>query len=208
MEVIEFALKERDKTNPYLVPAIVYGKDMDNISLAFDRKDFRQLIKEHGRNVYLQCKLPDGKTIPSIIQEIQKDVVTFEPYHVDFLAVNSDQDVTITVPIRLVNHENCKGIKNGGKLQFVLFKTKIAGKPEQLPKEIILDIDDLDIGEVLFTRDIPLEDGIKLVSPSNLKIVGIFSRQATAEEEEEAAAEATEGVKTSEEETSTEEKSE
>ena len=102
MEVFELELKNRDKTNPYLIPAVVYGKGVDNISVAFDRKEFVRLVKQNSRNIFLQCKMPDGKVIPTIIQEIQKDVVTLEPYHVDFLAVNKDQDVTISVPIEPV----------------------------------------------------------------------------------------------------------
>ncbi|MCK5849214.1 MAG: 50S ribosomal protein L25 [Caldisericia bacterium] len=192
MEVFEFELKNRDKTNPYLVPAVVYGKGMDNISLAFDRKDFVRLVKHNSRNIFLQCKLPDGKVIPAIIQEIQKDVVTLEPYHVDFLAVSKSQDITITVPIKLTNKENCMGIKNSGKMQHVLFKMKLSGKPEVLPKEILIDIEAFDIGTVIFTRDIKLDDGVTLSSPSDLKIMSVFSRSAAeiaAEEEEKAAEE-------------------
>ena len=192
MEVFEFELKNRDKTNPYLVPAVVYGNGMDSVSVAFDRKEFVRLVKHNSRNIFLQCKLPDGKVIPTIIKEIQKDVVTLVPYHVDFLAVDKDQEVTITVPIKLINKENCIGIKNSGKMQHVLFKTKLSGKPEALPKEIVLDITNFDIGTVIFTRDIKLDDGVTLASPSDLKVMSVFSRSAAeiaAEEAEEKAEE-------------------
>ena len=126
---------------------------------------------------------PDGKVIPTVIKEIQQDVVTFEPFHVDFMALRKDQKITITVPVRLQNKEKCAGIKNGGKLQFVLFKVKIAGKPEDLPRELHLDITDLDIGEIIYTRDLPLNEGITMVSPSNLKVVGFYTRNIQVEEE-------------------------
>ena len=185
MEVIEFGLKERDKMNPYLVPAIIYGKGMENISIALDRKEFKQLIKNNGRNIVLNCTLPDGKKITTVIKEIQKDVVTFEPYHVDFMALSTDQEITITVPVRLQNKEQCAGVKNGGRLQFVLFKVKISGKPEHLPREINLDVTNLDIGNVLYTRDLILNEGVTMISPYNLKVAGIFTRNAQLDEEAE-----------------------
>jgi large subunit ribosomal protein L25 len=183
MEVIEFGLKQRDETNPYLVPAIIYGKEMENIPVALDRKELKQMLKKNGKNVIMNCTLPDGKVIPTVIKEIQQDVVTFEPFHVDFMALRKDQKITITVPVRLENKEKCAGIKNGGKLQFVLFKVKIAGKPEDLPRELHLDITNLDIGEIIYTRDLPLNEGVTMVSPSNLKVVGFYTRSIQVEEE-------------------------
>ena len=118
--------------------------------------------------------------------------MTLVPYHADFLAVDKDQEVTITVPIKLTNKEICIGIKNSGKMQHVLFKMKVTGKPEVLPKEIVLDIANLDIGTVIFTRDIELGDGVTLASPSDLKVMSVFSRSAAeiaAEEAEEKAEE-------------------
>jgi large subunit ribosomal protein L25 len=183
MEVIEFGLKQRDKTNPYLVPGIVYGKEMENIPIAVDRKEFKHILKKNGRNVILNCTLPDGKKMPLVIKEIQQDVISFEPYHVDLMALQNDQKITITVPVRLENKEQCAGVKNGGKLQFTLFKVKIAGKAEDLPREIPLDITDLDINQTLYTRDLDLPNGVSMVSPYNLKIAGIFARNVALEGE-------------------------
>ncbi len=205
MEVIEFGLKQRDKTNPYLVPGIVYGKEMENIPIAIDRKEFKHILKKNGRNVILNCTLPDGKKIPLVIKEIQQDVVSFEPYHVDLMALQDDQKITITVPVRLENKEKCAGVKNGGKLQFSIFKVKIAGKAEDLPREIPLDITNLDIGQTLHTRDLGLPNGVSMVSPLNLKVAGIFARNAALETEASANEETPEGETASSSKGSTEE---
>ncbi|MDD4028807.1 MAG: 50S ribosomal protein L25 [Caldisericia bacterium] len=182
MEVIEFGLKQRDETNPYLVPAVIYGKEMETISIALDRKEFKQVLKKNGKNVIMNCTLPDGKIIPTVIKEIQQDVVSFEPFHVDFMAIRKDQTITITVPIRLQNKEKCAGVKNGGKLQFVLFKVNISGKPEDLPRELTLDVTDLDVGHIIYTRDLPLSNGVTMASPLNLKVVGFYSRNVSADD--------------------------
>lgn len=185
MEVFDLTLTKRDKNNPYLIPAILYGKGLENIPVAFDRKEFTQLVRKNGRNIYLHCHMPDGNIVSAIIKEIQKDVITFEPYHVDFLIVEKDQTTTITVPVKVINKENCLGMKNGGKMQHVLFKMTLSGKPENLPKEIVIDTTGLDIGTVIFTRDIPLEEGVQLVSAHDLKVMSVFSKSNIEKQEEE-----------------------
>ena len=208
MEVIEFGLKQRDKANPYLVPGIVYGKEMENIPIAVDRKEFKHILKKNGRNVILNCTLPDGKKMSLVIKEIQQDVVSFEPYHVDLMALQDDQKITITVPVRLENKEKCAGVKNGGKLQFTLFKVKIAGKAEDLPREIPLDVTNLDINQTLYTRDLGLPSGVSMVSPLNLKVAGIFARNVALDGETASAEGTPEGEAAASAEGSTEESKE
>lgn len=174
MKILDIDLKNRQKKDPYQIPAVIYGHNIQgSIPCELNKKEFVRLVKPNGRNIILKCNLEDGTSHHALIKEIQKDVLTLEPIHVDFLAVSLDKEIEITIPIHTSGESI--GEKMGGILEQVTFKITIKGKPDILPEHITIDLTNYDIGTHLHASDLPLEKGVSLISAIDAAIISIVA---------------------------------
>jgi large subunit ribosomal protein L25 len=191
------------------VPAVLYGREeIMHISVPFS--ELRKLI--YTPNVYLIDLDIDGEVHKAIIQDMQWHPVEEQVLHIDFLKVEADKPVKISLPIVLTGR--AKGIKAGGKLKQNMRKLKVKALAEHLPDTIEIDITRLGIGDGYKVEELERANLEFLDNKSNL-IVGVISSRAAAagmllpedEEEEEGAegeevvaegAEAAEGEESSE----------
>lgn len=190
MKTLDIELKNRQTKDPYQIPAVIYGHNITgSIPCQVNRKDFIRLVKPNGRNIILNCLLDDGTKHSALIKEIQKDVLTLDPIHIDFLAISLDKDIEITIPVHTKGESI--GEKMGGKVEQVTFKVTVTGKPQLLPENITIDMTDYDIGTHLHASDITLEKGVSLVSALDAAIISIVAphiEMVAAEENAEAPA--------------------
>jgi len=131
-----------------------------------------------------------------MIKEIQADPVSHQYLHIDFYEVRMDRKITATVPVVLKG--TAKGIISGGIVQNIRRELEVECFPADIPKNIIIDISDLDIGDAIHVEDIKLEGDIEIPYDVNFAIVTVVSSKMTeekpvaegeeAEGEEEAAA--------------------
>ena len=70
-----------------LVPAVVYGKGVDNSVIAVPAKDMGRVIKAHGSKAELELAIEGGATVSVRIQEVQRGKVSRELMHLDFVVV-------------------------------------------------------------------------------------------------------------------------
>jgi large subunit ribosomal protein L25 len=181
------------------VPAVLYGhEEIMHISVPFS--ELRKLI--YTPNVYLVDLEIDGEVHKAIIQDMQWHPIEEQVLHIDFLKVEDDKPVKISLPIVLTGR--AKGIKAGGKLKQNMRKLKVKALAEHLPDTIEIDITKLGIGDSYKVEEIERANLEFLDNKSNL-IVGVISQRAAMaamllpedeedeEEGEEGAAEGAEG---------------
>ena len=83
------------------IPAIVYGPGMDPIAVSVVRRDLRLALSgPAGVNTVLDLTV-DGTVYPAIVKELQRHPVRRTVSHVDFLQVNLNEEIVISVPVRL-----------------------------------------------------------------------------------------------------------
>ena len=177
------------------VPAVLYGhEEIMHISVPFS--ELRKLI--YTPNVYLVDLEIDGEVHKAIIQDMQWHPVEEQVLHIDFLKVEDDKPVKISLPIVLTGR--AKGIKAGGKLKQNIRKLKVKALAEHLPDTIEIDITKLGIGDGYKVEELERANLEFLDNKSNL-IVGVISSRAAAagmllpeDEEEEEGAEGEEGT--------------
>jgi large subunit ribosomal protein L25 len=177
------------------VPAVLYGhEELMHISVPFS--ELRKLI--YTPNVYLIDLDIDGEVHKAIIQDMQWHPIEEQVLHIDFLKVEDDKPVKISLPIVLTGR--AKGIKAGGKLKQNMRKLKVKALAEHLPDTIEIDITKLGIGDGYKVEELERANLEFLDNKSNL-IVGVISSRAAAagmllpeDEEEEEGAEGEEGT--------------
>lgn len=182
------------------VPCVLYGGEKQVCFYAHEN-DFRNLV--FTPDVFIVELDIEGQKYRAVMQDLQFHPVTDKLLHLDFLEIFDDKEVTVTIPVQLEG--NAVGIRNGGILSFRRRKIITRAIPGNLPDYIVINIEDLDIGQSIFIKDLRNEN-YSFIAPDNAIVVGVrTARELIVEEEEE---ESEEGVEAEGEETASQEKTE
>jgi len=186
------------------VPATVYGRGEESVSLAIQAEEFADLLKTPGGRLSLINLNVDGKgskVHPVMIQEIQRDPITSKVLHVDFHRVRMDEPVHASVPVILLGE--APGTREGGILEQVTRELDVRALPDHIPTHIDVDVSHLEFGDNIIVRDVQVPEDVEVLGPLpdivvasvRLPVVHIEEVVPEAEEElEEVAEEAAEGV--------------
>src|SRR3954467_11897887 len=177
------------------VPAVMYGSKDKPESLQVSKRDINALLSHAaGENILVELEIA-GKSRLALVQEVQHAPLGGAVLHVDFHAVSQDEVIEADVPLEPVGIAN--GVKNfGGLLEQSLRALSIECLPRDLPDVITVDVSNLNIGDAIHVREIPLPPGVTAKMPPDLTAISVMA--PTVEEEPTAAAEAPtapEGIK-------------
>ena len=172
------------------IPAILYGSDIENVSLSVSNYDMEHLFKKVSYSqALLNLVVENGQSFEKMvmIKEIQADPVSHQYLHIDFYEVKMDRKITATIPV--VMKGTAKGVTNGGITQIIRRELDVICFPSDIPKNIEIDISDLDIGDAIHVEDIKLEGDVEIPFDVNFAIVTVVSskmveEKAVAETEE------------------------
>ncbi len=167
------------------VPGIVYGGDSEPIMVQIPAREIERVARQHDRLVSLVGL--GEQPITSLVRDVQKDIFGREVIHVDFHRVVAGQRVTVEVPVVLRGVP--KGVEAGGVLEHATHEVEIECLATEIPEQLRVDVSHLDLDDVLYASDIPLPEGVTLVTEPDV-VIALVTRPEPAEEEEEAAAEA------------------
>ena len=128
------------------VPAVVYGGKTENQKISLTKKQVKILLeKENFSSDVMVLKIGDKK-LNVLPREITFDTVSDEPIHIDFLRIVEGSKIDLQIPVKFINDDKCPGLKRGGVLNIVRRKVELTCPTENIPKELIVDLNDLDIG--------------------------------------------------------------
>ena len=148
-----------------LVPAEIYGVSKDNQSILINGFELNNQIKDPQfySNV---IDLNVGKTkIEVILKDLQRDPQKSNITHIDFLVVDQNVKITVNVPIKYINEETCVGVKtSGGVLSHIITDVEISCLPKDIPENIEVDVQELDINQSIHLTEINLPDGVEFLS--------------------------------------------
>ncbi len=199
MENISLAVEKRDDSeiknkasrklrNKDYIAAVVYGLKKEPVSIKVKEKEFKDLLK--GRSIYSLIfdmhidGVKKDKKEAVLIKEFQRDPITREFLHVDFLRIQMEKEIETTVPVHIINEEIAIGIKEGGGvLQHGLRELHISCLPVDIPDYIEYDIKDLDMGVAIRVSDINISDKIKILNDPEEVVVSIIHPTQLKEEE-------------------------
>jgi large subunit ribosomal protein L25 len=178
-------------------PAIVYGHGEEPQAITISQHDV-DVALIHGERV-LELDL-DGKAQNVLIKDVQWDTFEHEILHVDFARVNLDERVEVTVPVTLAGTP--AGAKDDGVLQQIVSEVTLECAVRNIPEEIRMLINDMELNDRKYLKDLELPEGAKLIDePEDLLCqVTLIAEEVEAEEGEEPAAEEPEVIGAREEE--------
>jgi len=173
------------------IPGVLYYSGEQNVNIAIDKSVLFHAMQSGQRIFEID---QDGDSQYTMIKEIQYHPVTDEIIHVDLMRVRRSEKMTIAVPLVLIGE--AIGVKEGGVLSQSLTQIDVSCFPTDVPENIELDIEDLDLNSAKSVADIKLDnEDIEVVSDASLNIVSITPPAAEEEiiEEDELDEEGLEG---------------
>ncbi len=172
------------------IPGVVYGHGMDPISLSVGRRDLRAALSGGaGLNTILDLTV-DGKVYPSLVKEIQRHPVKRNVQHIDFIQVNLNEEVHVNVRVRLEGEAKAVELE-GGLVDLTMTMLEVITTPRNIPDEIVVNVDDMDMDTTIRVADIALPAGVKAAADPEYPVVTVLTmRTPVLDAEEEAAAEA------------------
>jgi large subunit ribosomal protein L25 len=170
------------------VPAVFYGPKTESVMLAVDYPELERLLKQgSGENVILDLQVQSDQgteTHKAIIKDILMDPVKDIFLHADFYEISMDKEITVDVPIRLINTP--VGVTEGGVLQHIRRKLNISCLPGKMIDVLEVDVSDLAIGDSIHIDDIDLPEGIISLEEEHLTVATVAAPSVAEEVEEEA----------------------
>ena len=165
------------------IPAVLYGPKIEPISLSVNAHEFDKiLIKAEGEQVIFTLKLDDDERL-ALVKELQRHPVNDRVRHIDFYAISVEDKVEVEVPIKPVG--KAKGVElSGGVLEMIQRTITIKCLPLAIPKEIEVDISDLDVGDAIHISDLTPPEGVEFTEPPDTTLITVVGGTVQEEEEE------------------------
>jgi large subunit ribosomal protein L25 len=117
------------------------------------------------------------------IREIQRDVLSGEPLHVDFYQVRKTEKIRVDVPIVLVGEAPAMKEK-GRSLLHGVTSLSIECLPDKLPPQIEVDLSPLEEAEQpIFVRDITFSPEITVTTDPDQLVVKVSEARVEVVEE-------------------------
>lgn len=175
-----------------MVPAVLYGEGAESVSLTLDKKDVIKILKsESGENTLFRISLA-GAEKDAMIKSVQIDPTTDEILHADLIRIAMDKAIRVMVPLEVTGE--AYGVKTeGGFVDFMTREVEVECLPAAIPERLVVDISGLHLHQSLKVGEVPLPEGVKLISePTAVAVLIQVPHEEKVEEKpaEEAVAEA------------------
>ncbi|MDQ0889417.1 large subunit ribosomal protein L25 [Paenibacillus sp. V4I9] len=153
------------------IPAVVYSSRMDSEHVTVPEKEIRASLKRNPRAI-LNVTLPSKTKQPVIVHQVQKDCLTGQLLHIDFLQINMKEQLDTSIAVHFTGE--AKGTKEGGILQIETHEVMIRCMPNKLPEHLAIDISKLNIGEHITIADLKVPKHVEVLSDPETILVTIL----------------------------------
>ncbi len=169
-------------------PGVLYGPKAETISLSVNTHEFNKLLNSAGGEPLLFTlnlkSNGDSNSHTALIKNLQLHPVDDKIRHIDFYEVLMDEEVQVDVPITAVG--KAKGVEaDMGVLEIIQRTVKISCLPLAIPRNIQINVSDLELGDVVHVSDISAPEGVRLMDDPETTLMTIVASRAEEEEEEE-----------------------
>ena len=138
-----------------LIPCNLYGAGVENVLFTITEKDLKGITGTPASFI-IDLNLSDGKK---------------------YFAVTEDKPIAISVPVTITGH--AVGVRAGGKFYKLVRSLKVSALMKDLPDELVVNIDRLQIGKRIVAGDLKYEN-INVISPKGTIICTVKSSRQIA----------------------------
>ncbi|MEF3307666.1 50S ribosomal protein L25 [Paenibacillus sp. GYB004] len=142
------------------LPCVVFGLEAASDMIQISSKQFGKWIRT-GRSEIVDLNIDGNQKVPVMLKHAQRDPVTRDWVHADFLRVRMDEIIRMKVPLEFVGTP--AGVTRGGVLSVQETHIEVEGLPGDIPATIAVDVSQMEVGESLLFDQLPKPDKAVLV---------------------------------------------
>ena len=142
------------------IPAVLYGGKKNNLNISLKKLHLQDLIRTETFMSKVFDLDIDGKPEKVLPRQIAYDPVSDEPIHIDFIRIVKDSILTLEIPVKFINSDKSPGLKKGGVLNIVRRKVELKCPIENIPNEIVIDLDNTEINTSLKISTVKLPENV------------------------------------------------
>jgi len=158
--VIDSSARVNKLRSDGFIPAILYGGKKNNINISLKKLSIQDLIKtETFMSKVVDLEI-DGNAEKALPKDIAYDPVSDEPIHIDFMRIVKGSRIILEIPVKFINSEKSPGLKKGGVLNIVRRKVELKCPAENIPNEIVVDLDNTEINSSLKISSVKLPENV------------------------------------------------
>ncbi|PVY78919.1 LSU ribosomal protein L25P [Tamilnaduibacter salinus] len=147
------------------IPAIVYGGGKEPVSISLWHNDLKKGLENEAFYSHILTLDLDGKKESVILKDLQRHPYKPLLTHADFLRVDKDHEIHVSVPIHFINEETAPVVKlEGGAVQHQLNEVEVICLPQDLPEFIEVDMTEMEMDQVLHMSDLKLPKGVRIAA--------------------------------------------
>lgn len=179
------------------VPAVVYGAGLPPESIQIEHNTILLAAKNEWFFSSVLDLNVDGKVQKVLVRDWQKHPFKQLMMHMDFLRIDENAKVRVSVPLHFLNKEQSPAAKTSGVvISHNLTEVEVNCLPKNLPEFIELDLGALKAGDIIHLSQLKLpanvELAVKLGDENDIAVVTVNAVKETAEDAAEDAAAAAE----------------
>jgi len=176
------------------VPATIYGNKEAPASITMSNAELTKASSIKGFFSRVITLMLDNKKVDVLAKDIQRDPLHDVPVHADFMRVNKEQKVRISVSIDYINSKKSPAMKKGGVLNIVKHRLEVRCSPYEIPTELVCDLFKLETDDSVTLSSLTLPKNVVPVHPERDNVLATVVAAAVEEKEEEAEAETEEAA--------------
>ena len=142
------------------VPAVLYGGKKNNLNISLKKLQLQDLIKTKTFMSKVFDLDIDGSPEKVLPRDISYDPVSDEPIHIDFMRIAKGSKLILEIPVKFVNADKSPGLKKGGVLNIVRRKVELKCPAENIPNEIVVNLDNTEINTSLKISSVKLPENV------------------------------------------------
>jgi len=164
-----------------LLPATVYGKAFESLSIQFNLAEVEKLFSDIGESTLVEVILDEKEKLPILFRNPQYHPIIGDLIHIDCYKVNLKEKISTMVPLEFVGES--QSVKDGNTLMTVTDEIEIEALPADLPENIEVDLSVLDNLEATITvADLKIDTSILTVLTDAEQLIA-KTEEPRAEEE-------------------------
>ena len=166
-----------------LLPAIMYGVGSEPQMLELPAHETERILQRVSGSTLIDLKV-GTKTHKVLVREIQREVISRKPIHLDFLEVAMDVAISAVVPLEFVGE--APAVRDlGGVLVTILNEIEVEALPSDLPDRISVDISSLMTIEASLTvSELEIGAGVTVLNDPEDTVANVVYQVVEEEPEE------------------------
>jgi large subunit ribosomal protein L25 len=115
-----------------------------------------------------------------VVKEMQRHPIRRTVSHIDFLQVNMNEEITVSVPLRLEGEAKAV-VDVGGLVDPAVDSIDVLTTPNNMPNEFVIDITNMQPHDVIRLADVPMPAGVTATGDPDMPVVTTMLSRAGVE---------------------------